>query len=118
MAADTASAPQLTCDDLLQLQPSQQACPDRFRPLFPRRDQAASFGAYAEGLLSGEQRKSVRVNAKSVSEQCRGQDPGRVFQPASHGQRPAPARFTLPARLCVCPGKPVERMVLRQPVAT
>lgn len=59
MAALSSPAPQLTCDDLLQLQPSLQACPDRFRPLFPRRDQAASFAAYAEGLLSGEQRKSV-----------------------------------------------------------
>ena len=27
--------------------PFLQACLERFRPLFPRRDQAASFGAYA-----------------------------------------------------------------------
>ena len=59
MAAVPSPAPQLTCDDLLQLQPSLQAYLDRFRPLFPRRDQAVSFAAYAEGLLSGERRKSV-----------------------------------------------------------
>ncbi len=59
MAALVSPAPQLTCDDLLQLQPSLQAYLDRFRPLFPRRDQAASFVAYAEGLLTGERRKSV-----------------------------------------------------------
>ena len=39
--------------------PSLQAYLDRFLPLFPRRDQGASFLAYAEGLLSGERRKSV-----------------------------------------------------------
>ena len=59
MAALSSPAPQLTCDDLLQLRPSLQAYLDRFRPLFPHRDQAASFAAYADGLLSGEQRKSV-----------------------------------------------------------
>ena len=59
MAALVSPAPQLTCDDLLQLQPSLQAYLDRFRPLFPRRDQAASFVAYAEGLLTGARRKSV-----------------------------------------------------------
>ena len=59
MAALVSPAPQLTCDDLLQLQPSLQAYLDRFRPLFPRRDQAASFATYAEGLLTGERRKSV-----------------------------------------------------------
>ena len=42
MAADTAP-----------VRPSLQAYLDRFRPLFPRRDQAASFGVYAEDLLSG-----------------------------------------------------------------
>ena len=52
-------APQLTCDDLLRLRPSLQAHLERFLPLFPRRDQGASFLAYAEGLLSGERRKSV-----------------------------------------------------------
>ena len=36
-----------------------QAYLEHFRPLFPRRDQAASFAAYAEGLLTGEQRKSI-----------------------------------------------------------
>ena len=36
--------------------PSLQACPDHFRPLFARRDQATTFAAYAEGLLSGERR--------------------------------------------------------------
>lgn len=50
---NTALVPQLTCDDLLQLQPSLQAYLDRFRPLFPRRDQGTSFAAYAKGLLSG-----------------------------------------------------------------
>ena len=59
MATFASPAPQLTCDDLLRLQPSLQAYLDRFRPLFPCRDQAASFVAYAEGLLSGERRKSV-----------------------------------------------------------
>ncbi len=59
MATVPSPALQLTCNDLLQLQPSLQAYLDRFRPLFPRRDQAASFSAYAEGLLSEEQRKSV-----------------------------------------------------------
>ncbi len=59
MAAVPSPAPQLTCDDLLQLRPSLQAYLERFRPLFPRRDQGASFRAYAEGLLSGERRKSV-----------------------------------------------------------
>ena len=61
MAANTTPAPQLTCDDLLRLRlrPSLQAYLERFRPLFPRRDQAASFAAYVEGLLSGERRKSV-----------------------------------------------------------
>ena len=59
MAALVSPVPQLTCDDLLQLRPSLQAHLERFRPLFPRRDQAASFVAYAEGLLSGERRKSV-----------------------------------------------------------
>ena len=39
-------------------QPSLPACPERFHPLFPRRDQAVSFGAYAEGLLSEERRKT------------------------------------------------------------
>jgi SRSO17 transposase len=52
-------APPLTCDDLRRLQPSLQAYLARFLPLFPRRDQGASFLAYAEGLLSGERRKSV-----------------------------------------------------------
>ena len=32
---------------------------DHFRPVFPRRDQGASLGAYAQGLLSGERRKSI-----------------------------------------------------------
>ena len=59
MAAVPSPAPQLTCDDLLQLRPSLQAYLERFRPLFRRRDQDASFRAYAEGLLSGERRKSV-----------------------------------------------------------
>ncbi|MYD91553.1 MAG: hypothetical protein F4Y08_14695 [Caldilineaceae bacterium SB0662_bin_9] len=59
MAADTAPVPQLTCDDLIRLQLSLQAYLDRFRSLFPRRDQAVSFAVYAEGLLSGERRKSV-----------------------------------------------------------
>ena len=59
MAALSSPAPQLTCDNLLQLQPSLQAYLDCFRPQFPRRDQAASFAAYAQGLLSGEKRKSV-----------------------------------------------------------
>ena len=59
MAALVSPVPQLTCDDLLRLRPSLQAHPERFRPLFPRRDQGASFLAYAEGLLSGERRKSV-----------------------------------------------------------
>jgi len=59
MAALASPAPQLTCDDQLQLQPSLEAYLARFRPLFPRRDQAASFAAYAEGLLTGERRKSV-----------------------------------------------------------
>ncbi len=59
MAAVPSPAPQLTCDDLLQLRPTLQAYLERFRPLFPRRDQGASFRAYAEGLLSGERRKSV-----------------------------------------------------------
>ncbi len=59
MAADTAPVPQLTCDDLIRLQLSPQAYLDRFRSLFPRRDQAVSFVAYAEGLLFGERRKSV-----------------------------------------------------------
>ena len=40
--------------------PSLQAYLDRFRPLFPRCDQAASFTAYAEELLTGEQHKSVK----------------------------------------------------------
>ncbi len=40
-------------------QPSLQAYLDRFRPLFRHRDQAVSFVAYAEGLLSDERRKSV-----------------------------------------------------------
>lgn len=52
-------APQLTCDDLQRLQPSLQAYLARCLPLFPRRDQGTSFLAYAEGLLSGERRKSV-----------------------------------------------------------
>ena len=59
MAALVSPVPQLTCDDLLRLRPSLQAYLERFRPLFPRRDQGASFLAYAEGLLSGERRKSV-----------------------------------------------------------
>ena len=59
MPAAFAPAPQLTCDDLLHLRPSLQAHLERFRPLFPRRDQAASFVAYAEGLLSEERRKSI-----------------------------------------------------------
>ena len=59
MTAVPAPAPQLTCDDLHRLQPSLQAYLARFLPLFPRRDQGASFLAYAEGLLSGERRKSV-----------------------------------------------------------
>ena len=59
MAADTAPAPQLTCDDLLRLEPSLQAHLESFLPLFPRRDQGTSFLAYCEGLLSEEQRKSV-----------------------------------------------------------
>ena len=57
MAVLVSPAPQLTCDDLLQ--PSLQACLERFRPLVPRRDQGASFLVYAEGLLSRERRKSV-----------------------------------------------------------
>ena len=36
-----------------------QAYLECFQPLFPRRDQGMSFLAYAEGLLSGERRKSV-----------------------------------------------------------
>ena len=36
MAALASPAPQLTCDDLLQIKPSLQAYLDRFRPLFPR----------------------------------------------------------------------------------
>ena len=48
MAALPSPAPQLTCDDRLWI-----------RPLFPRRDQVASFATAAEGLLSGEQCKSV-----------------------------------------------------------
>ena len=59
MSAAFAPAPQLTCDDLLHLRPSLQAHLERFHPLFPRRDQAVSFDAYAEGLLSEERRKSV-----------------------------------------------------------
>ena len=59
MVALVSPVPQLTCDDLLRLRPSLQAHLDGFRPLFPRRDLAASFAAYAEGLLSGERRKSV-----------------------------------------------------------
>ena len=59
MPAAFAPAPQLTCDDLLHLRPSLQAYLERFHPLFPRRDQAVSFDAYAEGLLSEERRKSV-----------------------------------------------------------
>jgi hypothetical protein len=45
--------------DLHRLQPSLQAYLARCLPLFPRRDQGASFLAYAEGLLSGERRQSV-----------------------------------------------------------
>ena len=59
MAALVSPVPQLTCDDLLRLRPSLQAYLEPFLPLFPRRDQGASFLAYAEGLLSGERRKSV-----------------------------------------------------------
>ena len=51
-------APQLTCDDLLP--PALAAgLPGVLSSLFPRRDQAAFFGAYAEGLLSGERCKSI-----------------------------------------------------------
>ena len=59
MTAVPSPAPPLTCDDRHRLQPSLQAYLARFLPLFPRRDQGASFLAYAEGLLSGERRKSV-----------------------------------------------------------
>ena len=59
MAVSLSPVPQLTCDDLLQLKPSLQAHLERFLSLFPRRDQGASFVAYAEGLLSEERRKSV-----------------------------------------------------------
>ncbi len=54
MAAAAFLVPQWTCDDLLQLKPSLQAYLDRFLPLFPHRDQGASFVAYAEELLSKE----------------------------------------------------------------
>ena len=37
-----------------------QTCLDRFQPLFPCHDQAASFSAYTEGLLFRERRKSVK----------------------------------------------------------
>ena len=77
MAADTAPVPQLTCNGLLRLRPPLQACPDRCRPLFPRRDQAASFAVHAEGLLSGEQRKSVE---RRVLHQLNG-DMNRVRRP-------------------------------------
>ena len=59
MVPSLSPAPQLTCDDLLHLRPSLQAHLEHFRPLFPRRDQAVSFDAYAEGLLSEERRKSI-----------------------------------------------------------
>ena len=59
MATAFSPAPQLTCDDLLQLKPLLQAHLEHFRPLFPRRDQGASFVAYAEGLLSEEWRNSI-----------------------------------------------------------
>ena len=49
MAALASPAPQLTCDDLLRLKPSLQAYLECFLSLFPRRDQGASFLAYAEG---------------------------------------------------------------------
>ena len=38
MTATFSPASQVNCDDLLHLQPSLQAYPERFRPLFPRRD--------------------------------------------------------------------------------
>lgn len=60
MAAVASPAPQLTYGDLPQVQPSLQAYLDRFRSLFPRCDQAASFGTYNEGVLSDERRKSVK----------------------------------------------------------
>ena len=53
MAALASSASQLTCDDPLQ------SSLERFRSLFSHRDQDASLLAYAQGLLSGERRKSV-----------------------------------------------------------
>ena len=59
MAAIPSPVLQLICDDMLQLKPSLQTYPECFQPLFPRRDQGISFLAYAEGLLSGERRKSV-----------------------------------------------------------
>ena len=48
MAALVSPVPQLTCDDLLRLRPSLQAYLERVLPLFPLRDQGASFLAYAE----------------------------------------------------------------------
>ena len=57
MAGEASAAPQLTCDELLRLKLFLQAYLDRFRPQFSRRDQAASFAAYVEGLLSGERCK-------------------------------------------------------------
>ncbi len=59
MAVDRAPAPPLTCDDLLQLKPCLGSYLETFLPLFPRRDQGASFLAYCEGLVSGARRKSV-----------------------------------------------------------
>ena len=38
---------QLICDDRLRLHPCLHAHLDSFRPVFPRRDQGASLGAYA-----------------------------------------------------------------------
>ena len=81
MAADTVPRPQLTCDDLLQLLPSLLAYLDRFRSLFLRRDQPASFAVYAERLLS---RGAAQV--------------GRVHGPAPTGQRHEPS--APPAVIC------------------
>ena len=79
---------------------------DRFRPLFPRRDQTASFGAHAEGLLSDERRKSVE---RRVLRQLGG-DMNQALSACSTLRRTAPGPTGHPGPLAG-PRRPCPRMM-------
>ena len=73
MAVLASPAPQLTCDDLPQLQPSL----DRFRPLFPRRDQAGLLRRLCRGAFV---RRAAQVGRAHGLRQLDG-DMNQVLRP-------------------------------------